>query len=84
MTVSEIPDPLVDEVRSIRKKISEQFGNDVDRLCEHLESIEEKAMELGSGRADPEVLNSIFRAAHSISSSPRARSSVLTLHRARI
>ena len=40
MTGSESPDPLVDEVRSIRKEISEHFGNDVDRLCEHLESIE--------------------------------------------
>ncbi len=37
-----------------------------DEAQEHLESIEEKAMALGSGRADPEVLNSIFRAAHSI------------------
>ena len=40
MTGSETPDPLVDEVRSIRREISERFGNDVDRLCEHLESLE--------------------------------------------
>ena len=40
MKGSEIPDPLVDEVRSIRKELSERFGNDVDRLCEHLESVE--------------------------------------------
>jgi len=37
-----------------------------DEAQEHLESIEEMAMALGSGRHDPEVLNSIFRAAHSI------------------
>ena len=37
-----------------------------DEAQEHLESIEEKAMALGSGKEDPEVLNSIFRAAHSI------------------
>ena len=37
-----------------------------DEAQEHLESIEEMAMALGSGRQDPEVLNSIFRAAHSI------------------
>ena len=37
-----------------------------DEAHEHVESIEEKAMVLGSGREDPEVLNSIFRAAHSI------------------
>ncbi|MGZ5662782.1 MAG: Hpt domain-containing protein, partial [Usitatibacter sp.] len=37
-----------------------------DEAQEHLESIEEKAMALGSGSADAETLNSIFRAAHSI------------------
>ncbi|HZZ94497.1 MAG TPA: chemotaxis protein CheA [Usitatibacter sp.] len=37
-----------------------------DEAQEHLESIEEKAMSLASGRHDPELLNSIFRAAHSI------------------
>ena len=37
-----------------------------DEAQEHVESIEEKAMALGSGHEDPEVLNSIFRAAHSI------------------
>ena len=37
-----------------------------DEAQEHLESIEERAMALGSGKQDPEVLNAIFRAAHSI------------------
>ena len=37
-----------------------------DEAQEHLESIEEKAMLLDSGREDPEILNAIFRAAHSI------------------
>ncbi len=37
-----------------------------DEAHEHLESIEEKAMALASDRHDPEVLNAIFRAAHSI------------------
>ena len=37
-----------------------------DEAQEHLESIEEMAMALASGRHDPELLNSIFRAAHSI------------------
>ena len=35
-------DPLIDEVRSIRQKISEEFGHDVDRLVEHLREIERK------------------------------------------
>jgi two-component system chemotaxis sensor kinase CheA len=37
-----------------------------DEAQEHLESIEEQAMALGSGDDDVETLNSIFRAAHSI------------------
>src|SRR6476659_8774329 len=37
-----------------------------DEAQEHLETIEEMAMTLGSGSQDPETLNSIFRAAHSI------------------
>jgi two-component system chemotaxis sensor kinase CheA len=37
-----------------------------DEAQEHLESIEEQAMALGSGAHDAETLNSIFRAAHSI------------------
>jgi len=37
-----------------------------DEAKEHLETIEEQAMALGSGRDDVETLNTIFRAAHSI------------------
>jgi hypothetical protein len=33
-------DPLIDELRAIRRAISEQFGNDVDRLCDHLQELE--------------------------------------------
>lgn len=33
-------DPLIDEVRAIRQRISEQFGHDVDRLVEHLRELE--------------------------------------------
>ncbi len=33
-------DPLIDEVQSIRRAISEQFGNDVDKLCDHLQELE--------------------------------------------
>lgn len=42
------------------------IGTFFDEAQEHLESLEEMAMSLGSGREDPELLNSIFRAAHSI------------------
>ena len=37
-----------------------------DEAKEHLDTIEEQAMALGSGRDDQETLNAIFRAAHSI------------------
>jgi len=33
-------DPLIDEVRAIRRAISDQYGNDVDRLCDHLQELE--------------------------------------------
>ena len=33
-------DPLIDEVRAIRREISERFGHDVDRLCDHLQELE--------------------------------------------
>jgi len=32
-------DPLVAEVREIRRAIGEEFGNDVDRLCDHLATV---------------------------------------------
>ncbi len=34
------PDPLIDEIRAIRKELSDQFGNDVRRLGEHLQEID--------------------------------------------
>lgn len=35
-----VPDPLIDEVRAIRQALSERFGNDVDKLCDHLQELE--------------------------------------------
>ncbi len=34
------PDPLIDEIRQIRRDLSERFGNDVRRLAEHLREIQ--------------------------------------------
>ena len=52
-------DPLIDEVRAIRRAISEQFGNDVDRLCDHLQKLEqqhpERLVEPASPRTGQEV-----------------------------
>ena len=39
-TAKHAPDPLLDEVRAVRKELSEQFGNDVGRLCEYLREVE--------------------------------------------
>jgi hypothetical protein len=34
------PDPLIDDVRAIRESIFREFGNDLDRLIEHLQGLE--------------------------------------------
>lgn len=36
---ADLADPLVDDVRRIRRKICEEFGSDIDRLCDHLETV---------------------------------------------
>jgi hypothetical protein len=36
---SALPDPLIDEVRSLRRSLCDSVANDVDRLCDHLEQI---------------------------------------------
>ncbi|MFQ5501092.1 MAG: hypothetical protein ACE5EQ_02200 [Phycisphaerae bacterium] len=35
-------DPLIDEVRAIRRALSDQFENDVDRLCDYLQELERR------------------------------------------
>ena len=37
------PDPLLDEVRAVRKAISDAHGNDVNRLCDYLQNLEREA-----------------------------------------
>jgi hypothetical protein len=34
------PDPLIDEVRAVRKEVSDAQGNDVDRLIDHLQEVQ--------------------------------------------
>lgn len=36
------PDPLIDEVREVRRRISERFGNDPRRLVEHYIELQKK------------------------------------------
>lgn len=36
------PDPLIDEIRAIRKEISDRFDNDVGKLCDFLREEEKK------------------------------------------
>ena len=50
------PDPLVDEVRAIRKRISDRFDNDVDRLMDHLDQVERSHQ--GPILSDPSELKS--------------------------
>jgi hypothetical protein len=40
--MEERPDLLIDEVREIRRRISERFDNDIDKLCDHLQEIEKQ------------------------------------------
>ncbi len=35
-------DPLIDEVRAVRKSIADQFGNDIDKLCDELQRREQE------------------------------------------
>ncbi len=36
-------DPMIDEIRAIRRELSEEFGNDVVRLGRHLQELERKS-----------------------------------------
>jgi hypothetical protein len=49
------PDPLIDEIRAIRKKLSDRFDNDVDRLMDHLQEVERSHP--GPILSDPSELN---------------------------
>ena len=40
--VAEKSDPLIDEVRQIREKLSKLFNNDVEKLCDHLQEQEQQ------------------------------------------
>jgi hypothetical protein len=37
-----ISDPLIDEVRLARQELCARFGNDIEKLCDHLRQIEKK------------------------------------------
>ena len=34
-------DPLIDDVRTVRRELSERFGNDVEKLAEYLRRVGE-------------------------------------------
>lgn len=37
------PDPLIDEVRQVRRELPECFDNDIRRLAEHLQEIQRRS-----------------------------------------
>jgi len=41
------PDPLIDEIREIRRKISAEFGHDPRRLVEHYMELEKEMRKSG-------------------------------------
>jgi len=36
------PDPLIDEIREIRRQLSEAHGNDVRQLCDYLRELQDR------------------------------------------
>ncbi len=46
-------DPLIDEVRAVRKALSEQFGNDVDELAKYLRKIGDEHRQKSGHRDAP-------------------------------
>ncbi len=40
MTEPSGSDPLINEIRTLRRELSERFDNDVKRLCDYLRTIE--------------------------------------------
>jgi len=43
-------DPLIDEIREVRRKISAEFGNDPQRLVAHYMELEREARRTGKYR----------------------------------
>ena len=41
-------DPLIEEIRDVRRKISEEFGNDPQRLVAHYLELEREARRIGT------------------------------------
>jgi hypothetical protein len=41
------PDPAIDEIREIRRKISAEFGHDPRRLMQHYKEMEEEMRKIG-------------------------------------
>jgi hypothetical protein len=48
------PDPIVDEIREVRRRISEEFGHDPKRLAEHYMKLQEKHADRLVRPAEPE------------------------------
>ena len=40
-----LEDPVVEEIRSVRRELTERFGDDVDALCNFLEDREKEHQE---------------------------------------
>jgi len=52
-------DPLIDEIRAVRHRISERFGHDTKALCDHYRELEKKYRDrMVRDRADAPVAKS--------------------------
>lgn len=57
-------DPVVDEIRAVRMKISAEFGHDIKKLCAFLRKEEQKHPErLAGGAHSPRVRRKAIAAA---------------------
>ena len=63
-------DPLIDEVREIRRKLSERFDNDPVRLCEHARRVSE-AYRDGGVDAAVEAANASSSSSSAVTPKPK-------------
>ncbi|MCY2989423.1 MAG: hypothetical protein NTY19_16345 [Planctomycetota bacterium] len=49
-------DPLIEDVRKVRRELSRRFGNDVAKLCDYLQQVEaEHALRVVAPDREPAV-----------------------------
>jgi hypothetical protein len=55
MSEKELSDPVIDEIRAVRSRISAQFDHDPDKLVEHYMALQERHADRLIGNAKDSV-----------------------------